>query len=244
MNAIVGWPESLRLLRFDSIDSTNEEARRLAANGERGPLWIVARTQSAGRGRRGNRWISESGNLFASVLLPAASSTAAQLGFAAGLATAEVVSTYLTNGRVTLKWPNDVLADGRKIAGILLETAGTDAVVIGVGINLAEHPSGTEFPAISLRSILGHTPDPYEVLPQLASRLHAWYEIWQGQGFSALKSAWLERAQGLGGEIRARLARDEVHGVFETLDDDGALLLRTADRGLTRITAGEVYFRA
>jgi BirA family biotin operon repressor/biotin-[acetyl-CoA-carboxylase] ligase len=242
VNAIAGWPESLRLLRFDSIDSTNEEARRLAAKGEQGPLWIVARTQTVGRGRRGNRWISESGNLLASVLLPVANATAAQLGFAAGLATAEVLSVYVAKDRVTLKWPNDVLVDGRKIAGILLETAGTDAVVIGIGINLAEHPSETEFPAVSLRSILGHAPGPDEVLPQLASRLHAWYEVWQSRGFSALKSAWLERAQGLGGEIRARLAQDEVHGVFETLDDNGALLLRTADRGLTHITAGEVFF--
>lgn len=244
MTGLAGWPASLRLIRFDSIDSTNEEAQRLAAKGERGPLWIVSVTQTAGRGRRGNRWISEPGNLFATLLLPASTGTAAQLGFAAGLAVVETLRAHLEPDRIRLKWPNDVLADKRKIAGILLETAGTDAVAVGIGLNLKHHPSDTEFPAVSLRSILGQAPPPEDVLPQLATSLHAWYEVWQSQGFAALKRAWLERAEGLGREIRARLANDEVRGVFETLDDDGALLLRTPDGGLTRITAGEVFFRA
>ena len=243
MNALPGWPPLLKLVELDSVDSTNEEARRLAAKGEPGPVWIVARAQTAGRGRRGNTWISEPGNLFATLLLRTPSHSPAQLGFAASLATAEVLTAYIDTSRVKLKWPNDVLVDGSKIAGVLLETAGEDALAIGIGINLSYHPSGTEFPAVSLRSVLGQAPPVDALLPELATRLHAWYEIWQSRGFAPLKAAWLERAQNLGGKIRARLAQEEVSGVFEALDEDGALLLRTPNRGLTRITAGEVFFR-
>jgi BirA family biotin operon repressor/biotin-[acetyl-CoA-carboxylase] ligase len=235
-----GWPDGVRLIRFDLLDSTNEEARRLAAGGDKGPVWITARMQSKGRGRRGNAWISESGNLFATLLLPAPQTTAAQLGFVASLATADVVASYVATVRVRLKWPNDVLLDNRKVAGILLETAGPDAVAIGIGINLAHHPDGTETPAISVNSAAARAVDPGDALGNLATRFAAWYGTWQSQGFAGLKPHWLKRASGLGKPIRARLADREIKGVFEDLDHDGALLLRS-DAGPTRITAAEVF---
>jgi len=235
-----GWPDRVRLVRFDLLDSTNEEARRLAATGDRGPVWITARMQSKGRGRRGNAWISESGNLFATLLLAAPHTTAAQLGFAASLAAADVVGSYTSLARVRLKWPNDVLLDNRKVAGILLETAGPETIAIGIGINLAHHPDGTETPAISVSSATSLTVDPGGALGNLAARFAAWYGTWQSQGFAGLKPHWLKRASGLGGPIRARLVDREIKGVFEDLDHDGALLLR-CDAGLTRITAAEVF---
>jgi len=242
VTTIAGWPKGLALVRHDILDSTNEEARRMAERGVLGPLWIFARSQTSGRGRRGNVWISEPGNLFATLLIQEPAKTAAQLGFAASLAAGETVGAYVGQERVRLKWPNDVLLDGRKVGGILLETLKGTSLAIGIGMNLAHHPLKTEFPATSLCAVLGRAPDPEEVLVELAGRLDAWYEIWRSQGFTVLREAWLERAAGLGGEIRARLPGNEICGVFENLDQDGALLLRKPDRELTRITAGEVFF--
>lgn len=236
-----GWPEGVRLIRFDSLDSTNEEARRSAKTGDGGPLWITAGEQTKGRGRRGNLWVSESGNLFATLLITAPHVTAAQLGFAASLAAAETVALCAGNARVSLKWPNDVLLDGRKVAGILLEALGRDALAIGIGINLLHHPEGTEAPATSVNAATGRAVDRDDALGILAAQFAAWYGEWQSQGFAGLKPHWLMRASGLGGPIRARLPHGEVKGVFEDLDDDGALLLRTSDSGLARITAAEVF---
>lgn len=235
-----GWPDGIRLIRFDALDSTNEEARRLAGAGDTGPVWIAAHMQTKGRGRRGNSWISEPGNLFATLLLAAPHATAAQLGFAASLATADVVISYTARPRVRLKWPNDVLLDHRKVAGILLETVGSGTVAIGIGINLAHHPDGTETPAISVNAATGRAVDPDDALGNLAARFAAWYGTWRNQGFAGLKPHWLKRASGLGGPIRARLADREIKGVFEDLDHDGALLLRN-DAGLTRIAAAEIF---
>ena len=241
MTSPPGWPDGVRLIRFESLDSTNEEARRLASSGDRGPLWITARAQTKGRGRRGNVWISETGNLFATLLIGAQHATAAQLGFAASLAAGDIVASHATPARVSLKWPNDVLLDNGKVAGILLETLTDNALAIGIGINLAHHPEGTETPAISVHRATGLTVDPDAALGNLAARFAAWYGTWRSQGFAGLKPHWLKRASGLGGPIRARLADREIKGVFEDLDHDGALLLRT-DTGLTRITAAEVFF--
>ena len=236
-------PDGLRLIIHETLDSTNEEARRLAEKGERGPLWIVARSQTAGRGRRGRHWISEEGNLFATLLLTPHAEKARwpQLGFAMGLGAAEMLDTYTPASEVKLKWPNDVLVRGRKIAGILLE-AHADALAIGIGVNLKSAPDGTEFPAISLERATGNAPDPQSALGLLATGMHACYEVWREQGFQPLKRAWLARAYGLGRPMTARLASGELNGVFEDLDDEGALLLRMAG-GRKRVTAADVFFR-
>jgi BirA family biotin operon repressor/biotin-[acetyl-CoA-carboxylase] ligase len=239
-----GWPEGLGLRVHDSLDSTNEEARRLASAGERGPLWIVAREQTAGRARRGRAWVSQRGNLFATLLTRAAIASAAQLAFAAGLAAGETAAGFAPNAQMTLKWPNDVLLEGKKAAGILLESLGEDALLIGIGINLAHAPTDTEFPAISLAGLTGSAPAFEDALVRLAGHMAAWYEVWRKDGFARLRSAWLARAGGLGRPIRARLEGREMQGVFEDIDHDGALLLREASGALIRITAGEVFFRS
>jgi BirA family biotin operon repressor/biotin-[acetyl-CoA-carboxylase] ligase len=238
------WPDGIGLRRFDSIDSTNDEARRLARTGERGPLWIVAREQAAGRGRRGRAWISQRGNLFATLLTRAAQPVAAELAFAAALAAGEAISVLAPSSEVTLKWPNDVLLNGKKAAGILLEGLGEDALAIGIGINLVHHPLDTEFPATSIATATGSAPDPDDVLLKLAGRMAAWYEIWREQGFTPVRAAWMSRAAGLGHPIRARLEGNEMAGLFEDLDMDGALLLRQSSGALVRITAGEVFWRS
>ena len=233
--------DGVRLAIHDVLDSTNEEARRLALAGERGPLWTMAREQTAGRGRRGRSWVSERGNLFATLLTRAAQPIAAQLAFAAGLAAAEAVSAYCPPADVTLKWPNDVLLRGGKVAGLLLESLNPDTLAIGVGINLAHYPAGTEFPATSVAALTGFAPDAEDAIRRLAGYMAAWYEMWRMNGFAPVRAAWLGRAAGLHRHVRARLEGREMEGVFEDLDQDGALLLRDSGGALVRITAGEVF---
>jgi BirA family biotin operon repressor/biotin-[acetyl-CoA-carboxylase] ligase len=243
------WPKGYALKSFDVIDSTNEEARRLAASGEAGPVWIIAGRQTAGRGRRGRSWQSPSGNLAATLMLrprkPAAE--CAQLSFVAAVAARDALAALAPGSEPRVKWPNDVLLGGRKIAGILLESASPggaipDWLAVGVGMNLRTHPEDTEFPATSLSASGASPPEPDEALLQLAVNFAKWYDIWRGDGFSAVRDAWLARAAGLGSRIRARLAQEEATGVFEGMDENGALLLRTSLGHVRAIPAGEVFF--
>jgi BirA family biotin operon repressor/biotin-[acetyl-CoA-carboxylase] ligase len=249
LSATVAWPVGYALLEFGEIDSTNEEARRRAAAGERRPLWIAATRQSEGRGRRGRAWQSSPGNLFATLLLRPAkpAGECAQLSFVAALAVSDMLARFAPHASLTLKWPNDVLASGRKIAGILLESESnargeTAWLVIGIGVNLTDFPEATEFPAISLAAVDAAPPAPKDALLHLAAAFAKWYEVWRTAGFAPVREAWLARASGLGSRIRARLANEEIIGVFQGIDESGALLLGLPG-GLTRaIAAGEVFF--
>jgi BirA family transcriptional regulator, biotin operon repressor / biotin---[acetyl-CoA-carboxylase] ligase len=243
------WPAGYALLEFDEIDSTNEEARRRAAAGASTPLWITAARQSAGRGRRGRVWTSATGNLFATLLLrpnkPAGQ--CAQLSFVAALAVSDMLAAFAPSADLKLKWPNDVLASGRKLAGILLESEsrpdGAAAwLAVGIGVNLAMFPEDTEFPATSVKALGVTPPPPGDALLHLAAAFAKWYEAWRIGGFAPVREAWLARASGLGSRIRARLANEEIIGVFQGIDDSGALLLGLPG-GTTRIiAAGEVFF--
>lgn len=247
---MTSWPAGYGLKQFDTIDSTNEEARRLAQAGERGPLWIAAGEQTAGRGRRGRSWVSPRGNLSATLLIDPAkpASDCAQLSFAAALAASDAVSVFAPRAEIKVKWPNDVLANGGKISGILLESASSGSanpawLVIGIGINLQAHPPDAEFAATSL-PVLGVTspPLPEDGLLRLAASFAKWYDIWRTGGFAPIRDAWLARAAGLGTRIRARLQNGESVGVFEGIDANGALLLREAHDRVRTIAAGEVFF--
>jgi BirA family biotin operon repressor/biotin-[acetyl-CoA-carboxylase] ligase len=238
------WPEGVGVQHYDVLDSTNETAHRLASDGQSGPLWIVARKQSQGRGRRGRVWVSPPGNLYATLLLaPSAPKRRhAELGFAAALAVSEALAAYAPETQIALKWPNDVLLNARKVSGLLLEGLSGGALAIGIGVNLKHYPGATEFPATSLKAETGAEPEPDAVFAVLAARVHAWYEIWMEQGFDPVRNAWLARVFGLGGAIRVRLADGETQGTFEGVDRDGALLLRDASGSLARVAAGDVFF--
>jgi BirA family biotin operon repressor/biotin-[acetyl-CoA-carboxylase] ligase len=217
------WPA--RLIHHDQLDSTNSEARRLAEAGERGPVWITADRQTAGRGRRGRAWEQGEGNLAATLLIHP---------------TGDFAQLFAPSAPITVKWPNDVLANGKKLAGILLES-GPGWLAIGIGVNLVSHPDGTEFPATSLAQLGIAPPSSQDALALLAARFAHWYDAWMSEGFEILRSAWLARAGGLGAPIRARLPHETRHGVFEGIDATGALLLN--EQGKVRaITAGEVFF--
>ncbi len=246
---MTSWPQGYALKTFDVIDSTNEEAKRLAGRGETGPIWISAARQTAGRGRRGRVWESPAGNLAATLMLrpgkPAAE--CAQLSFAAAIAACDALRDLAPAAKLRVKWPNDVLAGSRKIAGILLESSGPAGEVpawlaIGVGINLATHPDGTEFPATSLKAQGAAVPLADDALLHLAAHFARWLELWRDEGFAPIRDAWLARAAGLGLRIRARLATGETAGVFEGISDSGALILREAAGQIRHIAAGEVFF--
>lgn len=242
----------VEILRLDEVDSTNAEARRLAEAGRLAPVWITARRQTAGRGRRGRAWSSEAGNLAATLLAvtrrPPAE--AAQVTFVAALAAHELIAAFVELDRVRIKWPNDVMIDGRKACGILLESGAYPAgglwLAVGIGVNLAHAPDDVERPAVAvaqaLRSDLAYAPSPQAALDVLALAFDAWWERWERYGFAPIRDAWSARAQGMGGGAVARLGHETVEGVAEGLADDGSLRLRLADGTLRLISAGDVFF--
>jgi BirA family biotin operon repressor/biotin-[acetyl-CoA-carboxylase] ligase len=244
---LTDWPRGYGLKRYDEIDSTNEEARRLALAGEAGPLWLTAARQTAGRGRRGRVWETAGGNLAATLLIRPERNQGewAQLSFVTAIAAADMAAGFAPQARIALKWPNDVLADGRKLAGILLETASgpSPALAIGIGVNLAHHPDGTEFPATSFPALGAKAPSADDALAALAAGFARWYEVWRDQGFAAIREAWLARAAGLGSRIRARLATEERSGVFEGIDENGALLLNEGFGRASVLPAADIFFR-
>ena len=171
----------------------------------------------------------------------------AQLSFVAAVAVCDMLANFADETEVRVKWPNDVLAAGGKIAGILLESAshGGEApswLAIGIGVNLTSHPPATEFPATSLTALGASPPSADDALLYLAANFAKWYEIWCSDGFGPIRDAWLARAAGLGTRIRARLSQHEASGVFEGIDEDGALLLREGAGSTRAIAAGEVFF--
>tara|TARA_R110002110_G_scaffold34834_3_gene118129 strand:- start:7048 stop:7815 length:768 start_codon:yes stop_codon:yes gene_type:complete len=252
---MVSLPHGTGLRRFVEIDSTNEEARRLAEAGEVGPLWIVAGRQTAGRGRRGRSWASPAGNFMGTYFFRprCGPRRAGEMSFVAAVAVHDAVSSLLpppSRPRLKLKWPNDLLHDGAKLAGILLESSGVAGaevawLAVGMGVNLAHHPEGLEYPATSLPAFGLAAVTPDDALAALAASFDRWIAVWRGvQGFAAIREAWLARAQGLGGPVTVRLERETIEGSFEGLAPDGALQLRLADGALRLIAAGDVFFAA
>jgi BirA family biotin operon repressor/biotin-[acetyl-CoA-carboxylase] ligase len=235
-----------RHIDCETLGSTNAEALRLARSGERGPLWITAKSQSAGRGRRGSIWVSPPGNLYATLLLsePSPQAAAPQLSFVAALALHDCVSEAAPQvaPALTVKWPNDLLLSGAKLAGILIEgdSEPSFCVAIGIGVNCVSHPQDTAHPATDLASA-GAAVTPQRLFTALGAAMARRLAQWQrGQGFASIRADWLKRAAGLGQEIRVRLPERELTGRFEGLDDAGRLLLK-APGGVTAVTAGEVF---
>jgi BirA family biotin operon repressor/biotin-[acetyl-CoA-carboxylase] ligase len=236
------WSAATHVVVLDLVDSTNAEGLRRASAGERGPLWIVAKEQSAGRGRRGRAWTSQAGNLHATLLLsdPALPAVAPQLSFVAALALHDAAAARVAG--LALKWPNDLLCGGRKIAGILIEGEGDPlAVAVGIGVNCRHHPDAAEFPATDFATEgadIGAASLFQELAVAMDARLRQWN---RGLGFAAIRTAWLARAAGVGETVKVRLSGYETAGRFETIDDAGRLMLRTGSGDLAAIAAGDVF---
>ena len=240
------------ILLLDQTDSTNADARRRADAGETGPLWVVARRQTEGRGRRGRSWESQDGNLFSTLLQLTRKSPAeaAQVTFVAALAIADLLDAWAPASLVTIKWPNDVMLAGRKASGVLVESGAHEAgglwLAVGIGVNLASAPEGTERPATALAHHLrGDVTAPPKVevaASKLAEAFDVWMTRWETLGFEPILDAWRARTAGLDGPAVARLGRETVEGRAEGVAPDGALKLRLADGSLRLISAGDVFF--
>lgn len=246
----ISLPAGYRLAFHEILDSTNAEALRLAAKGEAGPLWVWAMSQDAGRGRLGRPWESERGNLFASLLVrPGCNAqTATQLGFVAGLSlitSASRLSAGKADIPLCLKWPNDLLCDGMKAGGILLESNSHAesgiCVVVGIGLNLKTHPERATYRATDL-SAHGMGSEPAPALEKLAHAFDAWSKVWNnGEGFSDIRAAWLERALPVGSLIKVKLFGGTLQGRFSGLNETGALLMTLPDGSEKQVTAGDVF---
>ena len=244
--------EPIPVLRFVELDSTNAEAHRRAVAGERGPLWLLADRQTAGRGRRGRPWETGSGNLAATLLMvmDKPPSEAALISFLTALAVGDLATGSVPEALVRLKWPNDVMVAGQKVSGVLIESGRTADeqlwLAVGIGVNLQSPPDAPERPATAfaehLRPELAAPPTPQAALETLSLRFQHWLSVWDGEGASALLEAWTTRAQGISQPCVVRLDRETLEGVAEGLDPDGALRLRLPDGSIRRITAGDVFF--
>jgi BirA family transcriptional regulator, biotin operon repressor / biotin---[acetyl-CoA-carboxylase] ligase len=234
---------------FDEIDSTILEARRRAERGEIGPVWLIAKRQTAGRGRRGRRWASMDGNLMATLLFATSQPPAqiALLGFAAGVAIAEAIDQIVGAGRATLKWPNDVFIDGAKASGIMLDSGalagGYTWVALAFGVNLASAPENIDQPTIALRDLLppdALAPEPLAFLASVRPKLEAWSARIERDGFDPLRGAWLRRAHGLGQDARVVQGDHVIEGRIAGLSPRGELELDT-ETGRRLIAAGDVF---
>lgn len=243
----------VRLFMLDEVDSTNDEARRLIEAGERGPLWIVAARQTRGRGRLGRDWISTPGNLHASLIFSEIydAAVAPQLGFVAGVAAMRALRAATEIGDFALKWPNDLMAVGGKLGGILLECVSvstgdprapyTPVAIVGIGVNCAEAPRDLPYKASALGA---NGPSAATLFSHLSDTIVATLDIWRcGDGFARIRVEWLSFAAGLGTDIRVALARETVEGLFESIDATGRLVLATSC-GPRIIEAGDVALGA
>jgi BirA family biotin operon repressor/biotin-[acetyl-CoA-carboxylase] ligase len=245
-----------RLEAFDQIGSTNAEAMARARAGESGPTWFVTTEQTAGRGRRHRPWVAPRGNLASSILevIDVTPALAATLGFAAGLALETALRKVSVEAAMragagglqfSLKWPNDVLADARKLAGILLEAESVGdslAVVVGIGTNVVGSPTGTPTPATSLRA-LGMDVDAETLFAALSDGWAEFRGIWDnGRGFAEIRRLWLERATGLGQAVAVKSGGADIEGTFDTIDEHGCMIVRTSAGRLVPVSAGDVYF--
>lgn len=252
-----------RLEAHESVGSTNALALDRARAGDPGKLWIVSKRQESGRGRRGRVWATLEGNLAATLLVVTNGELrmAATLGFVAGLALADALDAVVPKGRIAvgldgagagrnrfeLKWPNDVLASGAKLSGILesaMLDGGRFGVAVGIGVNVVAHPEDLPYPATSLKA-LGATCDAETLFLALSD---AWSEnagLWaEGRGLTAIRERWLARAAGLGGEVAVQIDGNVVRGTFETIDEDCRFVIRDSAGKMITVAAGDVHFGA
>lgn len=256
--------EGFRLEAHDRVGSTNALALDRARAGDAGNLWVVAKMQDSGRGRRGRPWETPHGNLAATLLVVERQDLrlAATLGFVAGLSLGDALAAVVPDKRLSvgvdgggkrhdrfeLKWPNDVLADGAKLAGILLESYLLDdnrvAIAIGIGVNVVARPTAVPYPATCLAE-LGADCDAEGLFAALSD---AWTEnvrLWDGgRGLPAIRKRWLAKAAGLGAEVAVRVDGEIKRGIFETIDEDGRFVVRDRTGAAITIAAGDVHFGA
>lgn len=231
---------ALKIRTVASTASTNADLIALAAAGAPEGLWLRAETQTGGRGRLGRGWVSPPGNLYASTIvrLRPGDPQPASLALVAAVALDEVLRGW--GAEPWIKWPNDLMLGDAKIAGILLERSG-DAVIAGIGVNLAYHPDDLGRPVTSLAAAGLGAPDPALFVADLADAFARWLTLWRGS-LEPVRKCWLERAHPAGTALSVRLPEQEtIEGLFDGLDADGALRLRLPGGAVQVVHAGDVF---
>lgn len=237
------------LLSYDVLDSTNEEAKRLAAGGGAHGAVIWAKRQTDGRGRMGRQWISSEGNLFVTVLLAPKQELAkcSQLSFVAALAVADTLEAIVEKPElIRCKWPNDILCGGKKLGGILLESFPSTKgnwIAVGIGINIDSFPEHVMFPATCLRDAGVELISAKIVLSRLMHNFIGRYDQWANHGFGMIEEGWMERTYHLKKPIEVIVGDTQHTGTYEGIDASGRLLLRDKKGGITPISAGDVFFK-
>ncbi len=245
--------EDYHLLSYDVLDSTNEEAKRLAGGGASHGAVIWAKKQTAGRGRMGREWVSPEGNLYVSVLLSPDKdlATCSQLSFVTAVAVAETLDVIVSDdAAISCKWPNDILYDGKKLGGILLESFTTPDVkkdkqwvVVGVGINIDHFPEHVMFPATCLRDAGVEIISAKIVLSRFIYNFIHRYDAWAKKGFKEVQKEWISRAYRLGHPTEVMVGDKQLKGIFDGIDSAGRLLLKQESGAVTGISAGDVFFK-
>jgi BirA family biotin operon repressor/biotin-[acetyl-CoA-carboxylase] ligase len=246
----IDGPEGYRHLALDDVGSTNTVALDAFLAGDPGRLWVTAQRQLQGRARRGRSWISEPGNLYASLLLvdPVDGEKLASLPLIVSLSLVDAIGDVCPGiaPRLSIKWPNDLLLDGAKLSGILLEArtddSGRRGVVIGCGVNCMHHPADTQLYRATNLAEAGADCLPEALFRALALRMDRAVRQWQLSGFAPFRQRWINLAAGIGKAITVNLPYRSLQGRFDDLDGDGYLLLRNEQGGITRVTAGDVFF--
>ena len=242
-------PPGFNLVLLETVGSTNDEARRRADEGAPEGTVIQALTQTDGRGRRGRVWVSPAGNLYASLILRPDCSAAAglELSFVSAIAMCDAISSILPPMvTVTAKWPNDILINERKVAGILLESSSGSTgnlrwLVVGVGVNIQHFPREAEYPATSLHFEGVTDIEPQEMLSAFTRYFKRWFDIWKSEGFSVIRDAWLQRAEGLGKALEVRLPEERFVGRFMDIDENGSLLVELENGTVRSVTTGDIF---
>jgi len=233
----------LSLIRHIAITrSTNDDMAALAREGAPEGTWLRAGQQQGGRGRQGRAWVSPPGNLHASTLVrrQPGDPFAPSLALVAAVALDALLQGWIAPDRLIIKWPNDLLVDGAKISGILLEGV-EDAVVVGIGVNLAHHPTDIDRPATSFAALGLATPDPADFAADLAESFAAWLARWRTEGLAAVLSRWQARAHARGTALKVNAPEGVIEGLYDGLEADGALRLKTPDGGLHIVHAGDIF---
>jgi len=234
-------PDGFTLIRRERVSSTNDEARALARDGAAEGTLVWAEAQDSGRGRLGREWSSPPGNLYISLVLDTPVETAGQSPFLAGLALTDALKDVMPGRHdLRLKWPNDVVLDGRKLAGSLAEwVPEAEKLVLGLGVNVEATPDEQRDEAIALRDV-GAEIGSAALLERFTAELDPWLQTWRRAGFAPIRAAWMQRCHRIGDRLQVTLPDEAVVGSFRGLGEDGTLLMETWDGDKRRLTVGDV----
>lgn len=245
------WLREYNYLTFDVIDSTNSEARRVLSRGADGNFVISAGEQISGRGRNGRIWESRPGNLYMSILLEADGfyNRQSDISFVTALAVydsiSEISRTCASKVDLIIKWPNDILINGAKISGILLESIKSNAkhyLIIGIGVNIALSPNLSDKKTISCADLNIKNISPSLMLDIIMKHFSYYYNLWQDKGFTPVRQLWLERSCKRGEVITVSDGRNRISGLFQDIDENGAIVLKLASGEHCKLSTGDVFF--